>query len=79
MKKISIYVLVLALLLPATASAQRDRSYVIGFYNLENLFDTYQTCHTLYAEGTILSVHVRLREDLLQTLPLLKTCPPGYP
>ena len=41
MKKISIYVLVLALLLPATAFAQRDRSYVIGFYNLENLFDTY--------------------------------------
>ena len=28
-------------LLPALASAQRDRSYVIGFYNLENLFDTY--------------------------------------
>lgn len=41
MKKISIYVLILALLLPATAFAQRDRSYVIGFYNLENLFDTY--------------------------------------
>ena len=41
MKKISIYVLILALLLPAGASAQRNRSYVIGFYNLENLFDTY--------------------------------------
>ncbi len=41
MKKISIYILILALLLPATAFAQRDRSYVIGFYNLENLFDTY--------------------------------------
>ena len=41
MRKISIYILALALLLPANALAQRDRSYVIGFYNLENLFDTY--------------------------------------
>ena len=41
MRKISIYILALALLLPATAQAQRNRSYVIGFYNLENLFDTY--------------------------------------
>ncbi len=41
MKKISIYILALSLLLPANALAQRDRSYVIGFYNLENLFDTY--------------------------------------
>ncbi len=41
MRKISIYFLALALLLPANALAQRDRSYVIGFYNLENLFDTY--------------------------------------
>ena len=41
MKKISIYILALSLLLPANALAQRDRSFVIGFYNLENLFDTY--------------------------------------
>ncbi len=41
MKKISIYILALSLLFPANALAQRDRSYVIGFYNLENLFDTY--------------------------------------
>ncbi len=41
MRKISICFLALALLLPANALAQRDRSYVIGFYNLENLFDTY--------------------------------------
>ena len=35
--------LVLWAALAAPASAQRGgRSYVIGFYNLENLFDTYQ-------------------------------------
>jgi len=31
----------MALLLASPAMAQRGRSYVIGFYNLENLFDTY--------------------------------------
>jgi hypothetical protein len=44
MRKINRYILTLlavALLLPGAASAQRNRSYVIGFYNLENLFDTY--------------------------------------
>lgn len=29
------------LALPRTANAQKHKSYVIGFYNLENLFDTY--------------------------------------
>ena len=33
--------LFIGLLAAAPLSAQRPRSYVIGFYNLENLFDTY--------------------------------------
>ena len=33
--------LALGLLLASPARAQRTRSYVVGFYNLENLFDTY--------------------------------------
>ena len=33
--------LALGLLIAAPARAQRNRSYVVGFYNLENLFDTY--------------------------------------
>ena len=41
MKRILYTILILALLAPAAASAQGKRSYVIGFYNLENLFDTH--------------------------------------
>ena len=44
MKRITTYLiagLVLGLLTAAPLSAQSTRSYVIGFYNLENLFDTY--------------------------------------
>ncbi|MCR4859291.1 MAG: endonuclease/exonuclease/phosphatase family protein [Bacteroidales bacterium] len=44
MKKLLLYILTGAVLWTAfcsPASAQRGRSYVIGFYNLENLFDTY--------------------------------------
>ena len=37
-----LYGLLVVLLLAAPAQAQRGgRSYVVGFYNLENLFDTY--------------------------------------
>ena len=32
-------VLVLAVMLPVRA--QKNKPYIIGFYNLENLFDTY--------------------------------------
>ena len=41
MKKILTAVLLLLVLAPASALAQGRKSYVIGFYNLENLFDTY--------------------------------------
>ena len=41
MKRILYTLLLLTLLVPATSCAQGKRSYVIGFYNLENLFDTY--------------------------------------
>ena len=42
MKKTLYIIAALALLmLPRTANAQKHKSYVIGFYNLENLFDTY--------------------------------------
>ena len=43
MKRLSLYSLALTalFLLCSPALAQRGRSYVIGFYNLENLFDTY--------------------------------------
>ena len=41
MKRILYTLILLALLVPASSCAQGKRSYVIGFYNLENLFDTY--------------------------------------
>ena len=41
MKRFLTYVLLLLVLAPASALAQGRKSYVIGFYNLENLFDTY--------------------------------------
>ena len=42
MKRTIVIIAALALLaIPRTADAQKHRSYVIGFYNLENLFDTY--------------------------------------
>ena len=42
MKRTLYIIAALALLmLPRTADAQKHKSYVIGFYNLENLFDTY--------------------------------------
>ena len=41
MKKTIYILLTLLLLVPATSRAQGKKSYVIGFYNLENLFDTY--------------------------------------
>ena len=44
MKKLSLKALLLSLLLllmPFVAQGQKNRSHVIGFYNLENLFDTY--------------------------------------
>ncbi|MBO4340094.1 MAG: endonuclease/exonuclease/phosphatase family protein, partial [Bacteroidales bacterium] len=34
-------VALLVVALPFKADAQKNRSHVIGFYNLENLFDTY--------------------------------------
>lgn len=40
MKRILLPLLAILLLVP-TAGAQKSRSHVIGFYNLENLFDTY--------------------------------------
>ncbi|MGM9773684.1 MAG: endonuclease/exonuclease/phosphatase family protein [Candidatus Egerieousia sp.] len=36
-----IYILLTVILLTSPACAQKSKSYVIGFYNLENLFDTY--------------------------------------
>ena len=42
MKRTIVIIAALVLLaIPRTADAQKHRSYVIGFYNLENLFDTY--------------------------------------
>ena len=41
MKKFLTALLLLLVLAPASALAQGRKSYVIGFYNLENLFDTY--------------------------------------
>ena len=41
MKRFLTFVLLLLVLAPASALAQGRKSYVIGFYNLENLFDTY--------------------------------------
>ena len=41
MKKFLTALLLLLVLVPASALAQGRKSYVIGFYNLENLFDTY--------------------------------------
>ena len=42
MKRTIVIIAALALLaIPRNADAQKHRSYVIGFYNLENLFDTY--------------------------------------
>jgi hypothetical protein len=40
MKRLTTILLLLVLLVPAV-SAQGTKNYVIGFYNLENLFDTY--------------------------------------
>lgn len=40
-KTVFVLAALLLLALPRTANAQKPRSYVIGFYNLENLFDTY--------------------------------------
>ena len=41
MKRILSLVLLLLVLAPVSALSQGRKSYVIGFYNLENLFDTY--------------------------------------
>ena len=41
MKRVYYFVILILLLIPLTSCAQGKRSYVIGFYNLENLFDTY--------------------------------------
>ena len=41
MKRIWILLSILLVLAPASARAEGKKSYVIGFYNLENLFDTY--------------------------------------
>ena len=41
MKRLIYTLAILLVLAPASASAQGKKSYVIGFYNLENLFDTY--------------------------------------
>ena len=41
MKRVVYFVLIFLLIIPLTSCAQGKRSYVIGFYNLENLFDTY--------------------------------------
>ena len=40
MKRLIYTLLLLLVVLPASAQ-QGNRRYVIGFYNLENLFDTY--------------------------------------
>ena len=41
MKSALLTLLAALLLLPSVATARGNRTYVIGFYNLENLFDTY--------------------------------------
>jgi len=41
MKRVYFFVILILLIIPLTSCAQGKRSYVIGFYNLENLFDTY--------------------------------------
>ena len=41
MKRVVYFVLFFLLIIPLMSCAQEKRSYVIGFYNLENLFDTY--------------------------------------
>ena len=41
MKRVVYFVLISLLIIPLMSCAQGKRSYVIGFYNLENLFDTY--------------------------------------
>jgi len=41
MKRYLILLTVLLVLAPVSSGAQGKKSYVIGFYNLENLFDTY--------------------------------------
>ena len=41
MKRVYYIVILILLIIPLTSCAQGKRSYVIGFYNLENLFDTY--------------------------------------
>ncbi len=41
MKRVVYFVLIFLLIIPLMSCAQGRRSYVIGFYNLENLFDTY--------------------------------------
>ena len=41
MKRVYYFVILILLIIPLTSCAQGKRSYVIGFYNLENLFDTY--------------------------------------
>ncbi len=40
MKKLAILALALCLLMPGVSAQNKAHSYVIGFYNLENLFDT---------------------------------------
>ena len=40
-RTIAIVAALMLLIIPRTADAQKHKSYVIGFYNLENLFDTY--------------------------------------
>ena len=41
MKRVYFFVILILLIIPLTSCAQGKLSYVIGFYNLENLFDTY--------------------------------------
>ena len=41
MKRVYYFVILILLIIPLTSCAQGKRSFVIGFYNLENLFDTY--------------------------------------
>ena len=41
MKRVVYFVFIFLLIIPLMSCAQGKRSYVIGFYNLENLFDTY--------------------------------------
>ncbi len=41
MKRVVYFVFIFLLIIPLMSCAQGKKSYVIGFYNLENLFDTY--------------------------------------